>query len=61
MIFSTFQIYYFPFLLHTIFFFNKMFFYENQKNIYAHGEIATTCIVVAKEDMVKDVISIRAK
>ncbi len=38
-----------------------MFFYENQKNIYAHGEIATTCIVVAKEDMVKDVISIRAK
>ncbi len=26
----------------------------NQKNIYAHAEIATTCIVVAKEDMVKD-------
>jgi hypothetical protein len=31
-----------------------MFFYESQKNIYAHAEIATTCIVVAKEDMVKD-------
>jgi hypothetical protein len=54
MIFSKFQNYYFPFLLHTIFFFKKKFFYENQKNSYAHGEIATTCIVVAKEDMVKD-------
>jgi hypothetical protein len=31
-----------------------MFFYESQKNIYAHAKIATTYIVVAKEDMVKD-------